>query len=178
MAGKKNLKDYFPLDPDIYPVGRLDYDSEGLLLLTNDSSINHRLLNPAYHHEREYWVQVEGMIDKESLNRLKSGVLISLDGKSYQTKPCQATKLSDAIHVPERIPPIRVRKNIPTSWISLVLTEGKNRQVRRMTAGVGFPTLRLIRRRIVNLTIDDMAPGDLLDIRRDKVYQLLFEKVK
>jgi 23S rRNA pseudouridine2457 synthase len=174
--GKKNLKDYFPLHEDIYPVGRLDYDSEGLLLLTNDPLINHRLLNPSNRHEREYWVQVEGVIDHSNLQELQSGVRISIDGKPYLTQRCKATRLSNDIAVPERIPPIRFRKHIPTSWISLVLSEGKNRQVRRMTASIGFPTLRLIRVRIVKLTMDAMQPGDLMEISRNKIYRLLFDE--
>ena len=169
------LKDYFPLHKDIYPVGRLDYDSEGLLLLTNDPLINQRLLNPSYRHEREYWVQVEGEIDHRSLQKLESGVRISIDGKPYHTQKCKATKLSNDISIPERTPPIRFRKHIPTSWISLILTEGKNRQVRRMTASIGFPTLRLIRVRIVKLTIDSMQPGDLMEISRNKIFRLLFD---
>jgi 23S rRNA pseudouridine2457 synthase len=176
VAGKKTLKDFFPLDQDIYPVGRLDYDSEGLLLLTNDPAINHRLLNPSFQHEKEYWVQVEGDIDHTSLQKLQSGVLISFDDKSYQTLPCKATKLPNDISVPERTPPIRFRKNIPTSWVRLILTEGKNRQVRRMTANIGFPTLRLIRVRIKKLALDHMMPGDLIEVSRNKIYRLLFNE--
>jgi 23S rRNA pseudouridine2457 synthase len=172
---KKNLKDYFAVARDVYPVGRLDYDSEGLLILSNDPFVNNRLLNPTYRHEREYWVQVEGDIDEETLQKLKSGVLISVDGKPYHTQPCKAARLANNIKVHDRIPPIRIRKNIPTSWISLILTEGKNRQVRRMTATVGHPTLRLIRTRIEKLTLEEMQPGDLIEIPHVKFYRLLFD---
>jgi len=157
---KKTLKDFFPLlSKDIYPVGRLDYDSEGMLLLTNDKSLNHQLLDPAYAHKRTYWVQVDGAITDEALKNLAEGVMIQVDGKPYKTKPATAKLLEPEPQVHERNPPIRYRKNIPTSWIALTLTEGKNRQVRRMTAAVGFPTLRLIRHSIGKITIDDLPPG-------------------
>ena len=133
--------DFFDVEKDVYPIGRLDYDSEGLLILTNDKQLNHRLLNPSFAHMREYWVQVDGAINDNAINILQQGVSINIDGKLYNTKPAIAMLLSDPI-VCERDPPIRFRKDIPTSWISLILTEGKNRQVRKMTAAVGFPTLR------------------------------------
>jgi len=139
---------------DIYPIGRLDRDSEGLLLLSNDRSLNHLLLHPRFGHEREYWVQVEGVPEPKDLKKLMSGLVI----KEYQTKPCKARLLPDLL-MPERIPPIRERKHIPTSWLSLTLSEGKNRQVRRMTAAIGFPTLRLIRVRIENLSLGTMPAG-------------------
>jgi 23S rRNA pseudouridine2457 synthase len=157
---KKTLKDYFPhLEKDIYPVGRLDFDSEGLLLLTNDKALNHQLLDPAYGHQRTYWVQVDGAITQEALNNLQRGVMIQVDGKPYKTKPAVVQLLEQEPEVPERNPPIRYRKNIPTSWIALTLKEGKNRQVRRMTAAVGFPTLRLIRYGIGKVTTDGLQPG-------------------
>jgi 23S rRNA pseudouridine2457 synthase len=157
---KKTLKDHFNgLSKDIYPVGRLDYDSEGLILLTNDKALNHQLLDPAYAHKRTYYVQVDGAVTEEALNNLKKGVLIQVDGKPYKTKPAIAQLLQPEPDVPERNPPIRYRKNIPTSWGALTLTEGKNRQVRRMTAAVGFPTLRLIRYSIGKITIDELRPG-------------------
>jgi 23S rRNA pseudouridine2457 synthase len=139
-------------------------------LLTNDPAINHRLLNPSFHDEREYWVRVEGDIDRSSFQKLQSGVLISIDGKPFQTVSCKAAKLPDDLLVPEKTPPIRFRKNIPTSWISLILTEGKNRQVRHMTASIRLPTLRLIRVSIVKLMLDSMLPGDILEVHRNKIY--------
>jgi 23S rRNA pseudouridine2457 synthase len=143
--GKQTLKNFFDVPPDVYAVGRLDYDSEGLLLLTNDKKINNQLLNPSFAHEREYWVQVDGEITDEAIRNLETGVDITVDGKTYRTKKCCAAVFKIPPVVPDRNPPIRYRKSLPTSWIKLVLTEGKNRQVRKMTAAVGFPTLRLIR---------------------------------
>jgi len=169
-----SLKDFFKVAPDVYPVGRLDYDSEGLLILTNDQLLNHRLLNPAFAHEREYWVQVDGDIDEHAVDQLQSGVSISIDGNKYQTKPCKAKKINQPDRLPERNPPIRFRKNIPTSWISLVLQEGKNRQVRKMTAKVGFPTLRLIRHRIAEVTIESLLPGEMNMIDKETIYHKLF----
>jgi 23S rRNA pseudouridine2457 synthase len=168
--GKACLKDFFEVPTDVYPVGRLDYDSEGLLLLTNDKSLNNRLLHPRFAHEREYRVQVEGLITNEALHLLSSGMTIQIDGKPFHTKPGKASRLPDHIVVPERNPPIRFRQNIPTSWIKLVISEGKNRQVRRMTAAAGFPTLRLIRYRIAGLTLDNMLPGDMIDMIQNEVY--------
>ena len=159
---KKTLSDYLPhLSKDIYPVGRLDFDSEGLLLLTNDKPLTHQLLDPLFAHPRTYWVQVEGIITKQELAQLENGVSINNDGKIYKTKKAIASKFDIEPIVPERNPPIRFRKNIPTSWLSLTLTEGKNRQVRKMTAATGFPTLRLIRYSIGKVTIDDMQPGEI-----------------
>jgi 23S rRNA pseudouridine2457 synthase len=175
QEGKRSLKDFFTLPRDVYPIGRLDYDSEGLLILTNDAALNHRLLHPSFEHEREYWVQVEGAIDQPAIERLQKGISITIDGKPYRTKPCLAKSFAAAPQLPERNPPIRFRKNIPTSWISLVLTEGKNRQVRKMTAGVGFPTLRLIRYRIEALAIGELQPGEMKEIDRRDIYSQLFD---
>ncbi len=157
---KMTLSDFFPHIPkNIYPVGRLDYDSEGLLLLTDDKSLTHQLLNPSFAHPRTYWVQVEGQITNDAMLQLQQGVTISLDGKKYHTKKAHAEILLQQPDVSERNPPVRFRKNIPTSWISLTLTEGKNRQVRKMTATIGYPTLRLIRYAIGKLTLESLAPG-------------------
>ena len=172
--GKRSLKDFFKVPPDIYPLGRLDYDSEGLLILSNDPQLNHRLLNPLFAHEREYLVQVDGDIDQPAINKLQSGVSINVDGERYKTKPCIARKIITPATLPERNPPVRFRKNIPTSWISLVLQEGKNRQVRKLTAAVGFPTLRLVRYRIAEITIDKLLPGEMIAIDRERMFQNLF----
>jgi 23S rRNA pseudouridine2457 synthase len=171
--GKKNLKVFFTVAKDIYPVGRLDYDSEGLLLLTNDPAINHRLLNPAFLHQREYLVQLEGSISATAMEELKRGVVINVDGKMHMTKPSEAKILSAAPELPERNPAIRFRRNIPTSWISLVLIEGKNRQVRKMTAKVGFPTLRLIRYRIGSITLAGLKPGEMFSLTQANIYSRL-----
>jgi len=174
QEGKKTLKDFFIVNQDIYPVGRLDYDSEGLLILTNDKQMNHRLLNPSFAHGREYWVQVEGNIDQSAVFSLELGVDINLDGKIYKTKKCRAGIFSDPPQLPERNPPIRYRKQIPANWIWMVLQEGKNRQVRKMTAKVGYPTLRLVRYRIAGVTIEGLMPGEMIEMEREEIYEKLF----
>jgi 23S rRNA pseudouridine2457 synthase len=171
---KRTLKDFFHVPNDCYPVGRLDYDSEGLLLLTNDASINQRLLHPQFAHEREYWVQVEGDITPDAIHLLQTGVTITVDNKPYRTRPALAKRFGTPPAVAERQPPIRYRAAIPTSWIGMTLMEGKNRQVRRMTAQTGFPTLRLIRYRIGRITLDGLGPGDLRSLGRSEFYSLLF----
>lgn len=171
--GKPTLKDFFYVPPDVYPVGRLDYDSEGLLILTNDTSLNHRLLHPQFSHEREYWVQVDGAIHQKALHDLQSGITITVNGKKYRGRAAGATLFTEPPAVPERNPPIRYRAAIPTSWIKLVLTEGKNRQVRKMTAQTGFPTLRLIRYRIARLTLTGMLPGDMQELNKKDIYTRL-----
>jgi 23S rRNA pseudouridine2457 synthase len=171
---KATLKDFFRVPPDCYPVGRLDFDSEGLLILTNDPDLNHRLLNPRFAHDREYWVQVDGAITPSALDQLRTGVTIAVDGKPYRTRPAHAQLFETPPPVPDRHPPIRYRAAIPTSWIKLVLREGKNRQVRKMTAQAGFPTLRLIRYRIEKLELDGLTPGEMRSIPRHELYSLLF----
>lgn len=174
QEGKRTLKDIFPVPADCYPVGRLDFDSEGLLILTNDAALNHRLLDPRFAHEREYWVQVEGAFSAVALRQLETGVTITVDGKPYRTRPCTVEIFTTPPPVPDRHPPIRYRARIPTSWIRLVLREGKNRQVRKMTAAVGFPTLRLLRWRIGRLDLKSMGPGDMKTPDERDIYSLLF----
>lgn len=171
---KKTLADFFKVPKDIYPVGRLDEDSEGLLILTNDAQLNHRLLNPSFAHKRAYLAQVDGAITTEALQQLENGVEINIDGKMYTTKKCVAQLLNDAPLLPDRNPPIRFRKEIPTSWIQLVLTEGKNRQVRKMTAKVGFPTLRLVRINIEHLSLQNLQPGEIKELSEQAIYKKLF----
>ena len=171
--GKKSLKDFFDVPVDVYPVGRLDADSEGLLILTNDKALNHLLLDPVKNHEREYFVQVEGLITKEALDRLQNGVAIKVDNKELVTQKCIASLFENPPKLPERNPPIRVRKTIPDSWIRLILKEGKNRQVRKMTASVGFPTLRLVRYRIEKINIDKLKPGEMSMLSGKELYNLL-----
>jgi 23S rRNA pseudouridine2457 synthase len=171
--GKQTLKDFFDVPADVYAVGRLDYDSEGLLILTNDKKLNHALLNPLHEHTREYWVQVDGLITNEAIQQLQQGVTVSIDGKKHCTKKCRAAVFTTAPQVPDRDPPVRFRKNIPTSWIKIQLTEGKNRQVRRMTAAVGFPTLRLIRHSIEKCTIQGLQPGEMRLFEEKEMYHLL-----
>ena len=139
----------------VYPIGRLDADSEGLLLLSDEAGLNERLLQPRHAHEREYWAQVERIPAAEALSRLGDGLLL----QGRRTLPCRAWVLEPQPEIPPRDPPIRFRKTVPTCWIGLELVEGKNRQVRRMTADVGHPTLRLIRVRIGSLELRDLEPG-------------------
>nr|WP_317171591.1 pseudouridine synthase [Spirosoma profusum] len=158
----------FDFPKDIYPVGRLDADSEGLLLLTNDKLLNHRLLNPKFRHNRTYYVQVEGALTDEACRQLTEGVTISVDSKRYDTLPATALTIAEPI-LPERNPPIRYRASISTSWLSISLHEGKNRQVRKMTATVGFPTLRLVRWAIETLTAEGMESGEVRELSRTEV---------
>ena len=153
------LGDIHNFPKDVYPIGRLDKDSEGLLALTNDNQLKTKLLDPKNNHSKTYHVQVEGSITTEALHALaKGGLKISHKGKHHFTAPAKVELLETITH-PERVPPIRFRKNIPTSWIAITLTEGKNRQIRKMTAAVGFPTLRLIRVAIGKITLNDLNPG-------------------
>lgn len=154
----------FEFPKDVYPVGRLDADSEGLLLLTNDNFFKTRLLDPKQRHFRTYYVQVEGEITEEVCADLAAGVTISINKKKHRTLPARAEKMAEP-NLPERNPPIRFRKNIPTSWLALSLHEGKNRQVRRMTAAVGFPTLRLVRWKIGEYELGEMQPGEVILVK-------------
>jgi 23S rRNA pseudouridine2457 synthase len=163
----------FAFPRDVYPVGRLDADSEGLLLLTNDKTLNHRLLNPRFKHQRTYYVQVEGEWSNEASAQLAHGLAITVEGRAYQTLPCQAAVLPHEPALPPRNPPIRERKSIPTTWVAVSLHEGKNRQVRKMTAAVGFPTLRLVRWQIENATAEGMASGDVRELDFAELARLL-----
>jgi len=158
---------------EVYPVGRLDKDSEGLLLLTDDKALNHQLLNPRFGHQRTYYVQVEGIPTPEALAQLQQGVTIQVDGMSYRTKPALVKLLDPAPILPERNPPIRYRASIPDCWLALTLIEGKNRQVRKMTAAVGFPTLRLVRFSIEKITLDGMEVGEVRELSQELVYRSL-----
>jgi 23S rRNA pseudouridine2457 synthase len=154
QEGRSTLKDFID-QPGVYPVGRLDQDSEGLLLLTDDGPLAHRLTDPRFDHPKTYWAQVEGIPDQAAVQALRRGVTI----QNYRTRPAQVQILEQEPNLPPRKVPIRFRKAIPTTWIALILTEGKNRQVRRMTAAVGFPTLRLVRVAIGMLTLEGLEPG-------------------
>ncbi len=157
---KETLKDYLSLPNDIYPVGRLDYDSEGLLLLTNDNEIKNRLTNPKFEHPKTYLAQVERIPNEESLKKLRDGLVI----EGVKTKPAEAELLLEDPNFSARSTPIRFRKNVPTAWIKIVLREGRNRQVRKMTAAIGHPTLRLVRITIGNIGIEELKPGEWKDI--------------
>lgn len=165
-AVRSTLADFIPVS-DVYPVGRLDYDSEGLMLLTNDGALQHQLTDPRYAHPRKYWAQVEGIVTDEAARRLSEGVMI----QGRRTKPCEARGIAEP-SLPPRDPPIRFRKNIPTSWLQITLTEGRNRQVRRMTATIGFPTLRLMRVALGTLTLGDLSPGAWRDLRDEEISAL------
>lgn len=173
---RQTLKDYISV-PGVYPVGRLDRDSEGLLLLTNHGQLQHRLSDPQFQHPRTYWVQVERIPDVAALAQLRQGVMI----QGYRTRPAQVQLLPSDPTLPPREPPIRFRKNVPTAWLEMTLTEGKNRQVRRMTAAVGFPTLRLVRVAIAHLRLTDLEPGqwrDLTAAEQKDLQQLCFPRSK
>lgn len=151
----QTLADYIPV-AGVYPAGRLDTDSEGLLLLTDDGQLQHRITDPRHKLPKTYWVQVEGVPDEASLHKLRQGVQL----KDGLTLPAEAQAMPEPEGLWPRNPPVRFRKAIPTSWIALTIREGRNRQVRRMTAAVGFPTLRLIRYRIGDWTLDGIASGE------------------
>ena len=160
----------FGFPKGVYPIGRLDADSEGLLLLSDEEGLNTRLLDPEHGHHRTYWAQVERIPTAETLATLAAGVTI----QDYKTRPCKAWLLDPQPEVAPRDPPIRVRKNIPDCWIALALTEGKNRQVRRMTAAVGHPTLRLMRIRMGVLDLDELLPGAWRELD-DSERKLIFD---
>lgn len=156
---KPTLADFFD-DPAIHPCGRLDHDSEGLLLLTDDGKLNSRITEPRYKLAKTYWAQVDHDINEEALGKLRRGISLN-DG---MTAPAKARKLIEPELWP-RNPPIRYRASIPTSWVELIISEGRNRQVRRMTAAAGFPTLRLVRVQIGDWKVDGLAPGEWQEIR-------------
>jgi 23S rRNA pseudouridine2457 synthase len=164
---RQTLKDYIDI-PDIYPVGRLDWDSEGLILLTDNGKLQHRLSDPRFGHERTYWVQVERVPGESAIAQLTKGIKI----QDYHTKPAKVILLPEEPSLPERHPPVRFRKNIPTAWLEMVLTEGKNRQVRKMTAAVGFPTLRLVRVKIGKLGLDGLKLGDFRELDVNEIASL------
>src|ERR1035438_3365206 len=181
-----NLNYSFP--KDVYPVGRLDADSEGLLILTNDKMLNHLLLDPKFKHNRTYLAQVEGIFSEDAKKKMEQWVNINVDGKDYKTLPCKVriipspegttehenAKVAIGTHrVGARNPPIRFRKNIPTTWVEINLQEGKNRQVRKMTASVGFPTLRLVRVGIEKISLGKMQPGEVKEIKKEEINSLL-----
>jgi len=163
--GQRGLGSVQDFPKDVYPVGRLDEDSEGLLLLTNDPKANARLLGRGV--EKEYYVQVEGIPTDLDLEPLRRGVEIKVKKERYMTLPAEVRILNQEPPLPERVPPIRFRANIPTTWISVILREGKNRQVRRMTAKVGFPTLRLVRWRFGEHTAEGMQSGEVRELKSE-----------
>lgn len=177
---RPTLKNYIPI-PDVYPVGRLDYDSEGLLLLTDNGRLQHRLSHRKFAHPKTYWVQVDRIPDEAALDRLRQGIKI----EDYLTRKAIVKKLLEEPNLPPRKPPIRHRKNVPTCWLEITLTEGRNRQIRRMTAAVGFPTLRLVRvamgipkgKEVIQLRLDSLLPGEWREItiiEREVLQRLIY----
>jgi len=160
----RTIKDIIDVPKDVYPVGRLDRDTEGLLFLTNDPRVNKALLHPNRHVEKTYWAQVEGLVDDAKLLPIREGMTISLKGKKHNCRPAEVRIIEQPERLWDRIPPIRYRKEIPTSWVELTLTEGKNRQVRKMLAGCGYPVLRLIRTRIGGRNLADLGPGGIVEV--------------
>jgi 23S rRNA pseudouridine2457 synthase len=164
--GRPTLADYIR-DKGVYPAGRLDRDSEGLMVLTDDGTIQHRIAHPLHKMRKTYWAQVEGLIDEQALRQLREGVLLN-DGP---TRPAQAEAIAEPALWP-REPPVRYRAQIPTSWLALQISEGRNRQVRRMTAAVGFPTLRLVRVAIGDWQLGELAPGEYRELDAEAVARL------
>lgn len=157
-AGAQTLADFISVE-GVYPAGRLDKDSEGLLLLTDNGKLQHRITDPKHSLEKTYWVQVEGTIDEHALKKLRDGINL----KDGSTRPAKANSMVEPESLWPRDPPIRVRKSVPDSWLTLTITEGRNRQVRRMTAAVGFPTLRLIRAQIGPWQLGTLLPGQWVE---------------
>ena len=169
-GGHPSLADVdFDFESDVYSVGRLDTDSEGLLLLTNDKRLNSELLSPENGHPRTYHAQVEGTPDFSDIRTLQNPMIIKVKGKEFRTRPCKVSVLDPQPNYLDRIPPIRVRKSIPDTWVSITLTEGKNRQVRKMTAYAGFPTLRLIRESIGPFKLKDLKAGEVRELSEVEV---------
>jgi 23S rRNA pseudouridine2457 synthase len=161
---KRTLKE-FGLPETVYPVGRLDEESEGLLLLTDDDAVRHQLTDPRFEHRKTYLVQIERIPSESAMQQLRDGVYLG----TVRTKPADVRPLDAEPKLPPRSVPIRFRKNVPTSWIELTITEGKNRQVRRMTAAVGHPTVRLVRVRVANSRLESLQPGEWKRVSRDSI---------
>lgn len=167
-AGHGSLADYGPFPAGVYPAGRLDADSEGLMLLTNDNRLKQILTEPRFGHPRTYVVQVERTPDEHALSELRRGVMI----EGRKTRPAEVRLLAAEPVLPPRPVPVRFRKNVPTAWLELTLREGRNRQVRKMTAKVGYPTLRLVRTRIGELTLEGLLPGEWRMLNGEEIREL------
>lgn len=169
----RTLADLFDFPPTVYPVGRLDRDSEGLLILTDDKALHTKLLHPKRKHERSYWVQVEGIPSAEALRALKEGVTIRAKKRTFTTLPAGVQLLDGPPDIPPRDPPVRFRKSVPDRWLALTLTEGKNRQVRKMCAAVGYPVLRLVRNRIERVELEQLDNSVVVSLVGPELYALL-----
>ncbi len=180
VEGQKTLADLdFEFPKDVYPIGRLDQDSEGLLLLTSDRSLNHRLLNPQFAHKRTYLAQIEDIPTPESLEKFRKGVTIKLEKKTYDTLPADCQPIDDPsvyfdnFPIWQRFPKPKASGNKPMSWLEVTLTEGKNRQVRRMCAAIGHPCLRLIRVQIMDLKLGNLQPNHVKEFEKEVILNLL-----
>lgn len=169
--GNMGMGSLYDLPKDVYPVGRLDLDSEGLLILTNDRSLNNKLLNPKNNHKKTYWVEIEGVPKSDALQIFSDGIEINLKGKKHQTKKSTIRIIEP--EVVDRDPPVNVKKHPIRSWVEITLTEGKNRQVRKMTAAIGHPTLRLIRVSIEDLEVSPLKSGEIRQVSKNVLYQKL-----
>lgn len=171
--GQRTLAAFGPFPPEVYPVGRLDQDSEGLLLLTNDNEFKTNILSPSSKTRKTYWAQVEGRPTNQDLEPLAHGITIQIKGKAHRCAPAEARLLDVLPDIPDRDPPIRVRQHIPDTWVEIILTEGKNRQVRRMMAAMGFPVLRLIRVGIGACQWTGQPPGSIQQLTSAQAAQCL-----
>ena len=167
----KGLSSIYDVQKDVYPVGRLDLDSEGLLILTNDKQLNNKLLNPKFRHQRTYWAQVEGIPKEDELQKFRKGLSINLKGKIYSTLPAEVEIVEPVLE--ERIPPVNHAKHPVKCWLQIKLIEGKNRQVRKMTASIGHPTLRLIRIGIEEVFLHPLKSGEITEISGNVLYKKL-----
>ncbi len=166
IAGHKSIADFGPFPPDVYPVGRLDWDSEGLLILSNDNHLKHRLTDPKFDHPKTYLVQVENIPQAIALQQLREGVMVA----EKKTRRTTVRVLSEEPALPERPVPIRFRKSIPTAWLEITIIEGRNHQVRKMTAAVGHPTLRLVRVKVGEVSLGSLKPGEFRKVSPDAFF--------